>query len=104
MEDYIVYIRIDERNRIIEVNSSAFISDLTGWIEIDRGIGDKYHHAQSHYFKKHLYEDHGIPVYKYVDDEAVERTQEEIDADIADIPPEPPTIEELINAFLGVSE
>ena len=86
MDEYIVYIRTDERNRIIEVNSSAFISDPTGWIEIDRGNGDKYHHAQGNYFEKSIYEDHGVPCYKYEDGKAVERTQAEIDADIADIP------------------
>ena len=96
MEDYTVYIRIDERNRIIEVNSSAFLSDITGWIEIDRGNGDKYHHAQGNYFEKPIYEEHGIPIYKYEDGEAVERTQAEIDADISAIPePEPSQLDRI---------
>lgn len=86
MDEYIVYIRIDERNRIIEVNSSAFLDNTTGWIEIDSGTGDKYHHAQGNYFEKSIFEDHGIPVYKFEEGKVVERTQSEIDADIADIP------------------
>ena len=51
MSDYIVYVMTDDRNRIIAVNSSAFLSDPSGWTEIDRGIGDKYHHAQANYFQ-----------------------------------------------------
>lgn len=36
MEDkYIVYVRVNELGYIVEINSSAFISDTTGWIEID---------------------------------------------------------------------
>lgn len=45
MDPYIVYVRIDDIDRIISINSSAFLTDTNGWIEIDRGFGDKYHHA-----------------------------------------------------------
>ena len=92
-----VYIKIDTANRIISVNSSAFLQDTTGWIGIDEGNGDRYHHAQGNYFDKPLLEDHGIPVYKLENGLAVERTQAEIDADIASLPvPEPqPTVAEL---------
>lgn len=39
MEDkYIVYVRVNELGHIVEINSSAFISDTTGWIEIDSGM------------------------------------------------------------------
>ena len=44
-----VYIKTDSSNRITEINSSAFISDFSGWIEVDRGEGDRYHHAQGNY-------------------------------------------------------
>ena len=47
---YIVYVKVDFENRVIDVNSSAFLPDTEGWIEIDGGIGDKYHHAQGNYF------------------------------------------------------
>ena len=36
MHPYIVYVKPDDQNRIVSVNSSAFIADLTGWVEIDR--------------------------------------------------------------------
>ena len=81
MKPYIVYVKIDEQNRIVSVNSSAFLIDINGWIEIDSGYGDKYHHAQGNYFDKCIYNDLGICQYKFVDGKPVERTQEEMDAD-----------------------
>lgn len=60
-----VYIKINENNEIIEVGSSIFIEDLTGWIEIDSSNGDKYAHAQSQYFDKPLINDDGKYNYKY---------------------------------------
>lgn len=52
MQPYIVYVKVDDQNRITVINSSAFIPDPSGWVEIDRGFGDKYHHAQGNYFDK----------------------------------------------------
>ena len=89
IEPYIVYVRIDDTNRIVDINSNAFLTDISDWIEIDRGFGDKYHHAQGNYFPKPIYEERGIPVYKYVDGKALERTQEEIDADYHEPVPQP---------------
>jgi ribosomal protein S11 len=59
-----VYIKVNDNNEIIDVVSSIFIKDLTGWIEIDSGYGDKYAHAQSQYFEKPLYNGNHY-VYKY---------------------------------------
>ena len=42
MNTYKVYIKINSNNRIIAVNSSAFLIDLTDWIEIDEGSGDMF--------------------------------------------------------------
>lgn len=84
----IVYVKIDDRNRIVDVNSSAFIRDSVGWIEIDRGEGDRYHLAQSHYFDKSLWDEYGIPRYKLTDGHPQERTAEEMEAD-RPAPPEP---------------
>ena len=86
MRPYIVYVKVDESNRVTSINSSAFLADITGWTEIDSGYGDKYHHAQGNYFDKPLYDDRGICRYKLVDGKPVERTQEEMDADY--VPPE----------------
>lgn len=86
MRPYIVYVKVDESNRVTSINSSAFLADVTGWMEIDSGYGDKYHHAQGNYLSKPLYDDRGICCYKLVDGKPVERTQEEMDADYT--PPE----------------
>lgn len=86
MRPYIVYVKVDESNRVTSINSSAFLADVTGWMEIDSGFGDKYHHAQGNYFDKPLCDERGIYRYKLVDGKPVERTQEEMDADY--VPPE----------------
>ena len=86
MRPYIVYVKVDESNRITAINSSAFLADVTGWTEIDSGYGDKYHHAQGNYFDKPLCDERGIYRYKLVDGKPVERTKEEMDADY--VPPE----------------
>lgn len=83
---YDVYVKPDEAGRITAVNSSAFLTDTDGWVKIDHGGGDKFHHAQGNYFPKPIMDERGIYRYKLVDGEAVERTQEEMDADYT--PPE----------------
>ena len=80
LEPYHVYARTDEQGRITAVNSSAFVSPDWG-TEIDQGYGDQYHHAQGNYFPQPIYTIDGIPRYKLVDGQAVERTEEEIAAD-----------------------
>ena len=96
MKPYIVYVKIDEQNRIIAVNSSAFLTDINGWTEIDSGFDDKYHHAQGNYFDKCIYNDLGICQYKFVDGMPAERTQEEMDEEYANLPMPEQTNEELL--------
>ena len=60
-----VYIKTNADGYIIEVGSDIFIKDLTGWIKIDEGDGDKYAHAQSQYFDKPLVDELGNYDYKY---------------------------------------
>ena len=86
MRPYIVYVKVDESNRVTSINSSAFLADAIGWTEIDSGYGDKYHHAQGNYLPGPLTDNRGVYRYKLVDGKAVERTQEEMDADY--VPPE----------------
>lgn len=86
MKPYIVYVKVDESNRVTSINSSAFLADVTGWTEIDSGYGDKYHHAQGNYFDKPLCDERGIFRYKLVNGVVTERTKEEMDADY--VPPE----------------
>ena len=118
MQPYIVYVKTDDANRITAVNSSAFLSDTTGWTEIDRGYTQRHHHAQGNYFPKPIYDDRGIKRYKAIpfvdapEGEIIarffkdgveylifERTQEEMDADYAAIPPPPPSDKERIKAL-----
>ena len=98
MDTYIVYVKIDDQSRITAINSSAFLPDPTGWVEIDSGYGDKYHHAQGNYFPLPIYTDEGIPRYKLVDGAPVERTADEIAADIAALPEPAPTETELLQS------
>ena len=86
----------DDQNRIIAINSSAFLDDTENWTKIDEGLGDKYHHAQNHYFDKPIYTDDGVPRYKLVDSKAVERTSEEIESDKPELPLPQPTITDLM--------
>ena len=89
MKPYIVYVKHDEQNRIIAVNSSAFLANVDGWVEIDSGFGDRYHHAQGNYLGKPLYDDRGIYRYKLVNGQPVERTAEEMEADYEYVEPQP---------------
>lgn len=61
-----VYIKVNDKNEVVEVGSSIFIEDTTGWIEIDEGFGDKYAHAQSQYFDKPLINENDVYNYKYI--------------------------------------
>ena len=97
---YTVLIKVDSESRITEIDSSAFLVDTTGWVQIDEGTGDRYHHAQGNYFPKPKYDERGIPRYAHVPDgnpKWRERTQEEMDADYV-APPEPPKSNEELQA------
>lgn len=93
-----VYALTDERGRVLRVEggySLENIKDISEWIYIDEGFGDRYNLCQSNYLPKELSEEHGIPVYKYENGEITERTAEEIQADIEALPPPPPSYGEL---------
>ena len=98
MSPYIVYVRIDNMDRIVSINSSAFLTDTNGWIEIDRGFGDKYHHAQGNYLPGPLMDERGVYRYKLVDGKPAERTAEEMDADYTP-PGQKPTTEQRVDAL-----
>jgi hypothetical protein len=63
---YIVYVKTDPSGYITDVNSSAFLTETTGWVEIDRGKGDRFHHAQNNYFEKSIKTDGGAYRYRLV--------------------------------------
>ena len=89
MQPYGVYVKTDEQQRIIAINSDAFLPDTDGWVKIDEGYGDKYHHAQGNYLDKPIMDEHGVFRYKLEDGVPVERTQEEMDADYMPTSPAP---------------
>lgn len=74
---YKVYVKTDDEGVVTAINSSAFLTDTTGWTKIDEGTSDKYHHAQNHYLDKPLVDDRGIYNYKLVDGKPVLRTNED---------------------------
>ena len=76
-----VYIKTDDKNRVTAISSEIFISDTTGWTEIDRGDGDRYVHAQGNYFPKPLTTPEGYYRYKYDNGNVIERFDNEINSD-----------------------
>ena len=98
-----VYVKTDKQNRIIRCEGGYTTpADLTGWTQIDEGYGDRYNLCQSNYFPGGLYTEDGLPRYKLMDGQAVERTAEEIEADRAAVPAPPPTDHEILDTLLGV--
>lgn len=96
-ESYAVYVRIDELNRIVDVNSSAFIDAKKElcWSKIDEGIGYQFKHAQGNYFPLPITNEYGVCRYAYEpysDAKWRERTKEEMDADY--VPPVPALTDE----------
>ena len=80
--EYTVYIRVDDAGRVVNINSNAFLSNVEGWVEIDRGAGDRYQHAQGNYMPGPIFNPDGIPIYKMEMGKIVNRTEEEIRADV----------------------
>lgn len=103
--EYIVYVKPIENGYITAVNSSAFLSDTTGWVEIDRGYVDKYHHAQGNYFSQPIWTEGGAYRYKLVNGKVKECTAAEIARQEEAMKPVlTPTTDDVLNALLGVTE
>ena len=90
---YIVYVKPNDAGYITAVNSSAFLTDTTGWVEIDSGYGVDHHHAQFNYFPEPIVTMGGAYRYKLVDGKPVECTAEEIKAQEEANKPEPAPVE-----------
>ena len=101
-----VYIQVDSDERILRCEGGYTTPvDLAGWQEIDEGNGDHYNLCQSHYFDGGLYTMDGIPRYRWDGTQAVERSEEELEADRDAIPePEPTTIEARVAALEAEAE
>lgn len=82
-----VYVMADSLGRITRCEGGYTTpGDLTGWTQIDEGVGDRYNLCQSHYFDGGLYTEDGIPQYRLDGTTPVKRTEEEIAADRAALP------------------
>ena len=88
-----VFIKVDERNLVVEINSEIFLDDITGYIEIDQGAGDRYAHAQNNYFDKPLIDQQGRTNFIYENGEVRELAEEE-KALLFPVQPLPKTIDE----------
>ena len=87
-----VYIQTDAEGRILRCEGGYTTpQDLTGWIKIDEGYGDKYNLAQTHYLEGGLYTQDGLPRYKYENNTVILRTEVELSTDRANIPEPAPT-------------
>ena len=88
-----VYIQTDTEGRILRCEGGYTTpADLSGWLEIDEGNGDRYNLCQSHYFDGGLYTMDSIPRYRWDGSKAILRSEEELETDRSVIPePEPPT-------------
>lgn len=80
MQTYKVYARVDAAGRILAIDSDAFLPDPSGWVLIDEGTGDRYHHAQGNYLGPVMNES-GVPMFKLVDGVVMRRTAAEMDAE-----------------------
>lgn len=91
-----VYVLPDADGRITRIDGGITVGnirDFTGWVLIDEGTGDRYNLCQGNYLPGPMMDERGIYRYKLVDGAAVERTQEEMDADYVVPEPKPSTDE-----------
>lgn len=79
-----VYIQTDAQGRILRCEGGytmSNIDDISEWIFIDEGTGDRYNLCQSQYFEGGLYTEDGICRYVYSNGTCRLRTDAEIEAD-----------------------
>ena len=101
-----VYIQTDADGRILRCEGGYTTpADLTGWLEIDEGNGDRYNLCQSHYFDGGMYTMDGIPRYRWDGSKVILRTDDELEADRAELPnPEPTNLEARVAALEADAE
>ena len=100
MNPCIVYAKTDSCGYITAVNSSAFLTDTTGWTEIDRGFGDRYHHAQGNYLPQPIITEGGAYRYKLIDGMVTEcSTSEILEQEEAQKRNMPPTLQDRVDAL-----
>lgn len=87
-----VYILTDTENRVLRLEGEYSLpNNLTNWIKIDEGYGDKYNLAQTHYLDESIITTEGLYRYKLQNGKIVKRTEAELSTDKANIPKPAPT-------------
>lgn len=79
-----VYIQTDTQGRILRCEGGytiGNITDISEWIFIDEGSGDRYNLCQNNYFDGGLYTEDGICRYVWSNNKYRLRTETEINAD-----------------------
>lgn len=99
-----VYIKIDSENRVTAVKSEIFISDTSGWVEIDNGDGVRFVHAQGNYLPKPITDENGVYRFKFENGAICERSEGEMAVDLPVPEPTPPTNAELAAAIAELAE
>lgn len=79
---FAVYVKVDDNGRIVAINSDAYITNFEGWQKVSEGYDDRHHHAQGNHLPLSLMDDNGAYRYKLEDGRPVERTAEEMAADV----------------------
>ena len=100
----IVYIKSNSEKFITAVNSSDYLDDITGWIEIDSGFGIRYSDAYGNYFEKPILTERNVWQYKLVDGQPVECTAEEIAAQEALKPVPTPSLENRVEVLESTTD
>lgn len=94
------YIKIDERNRVVDCWSDGphREKDTTDSICINDKGGYQFRLYPGGEENPNMYTIQGIPLYKWDGSKIIERDQSEIDADIAAIPAPPPSSMEILRS------
>lgn len=85
---YSVYVKPDSQGRITAIGSDAFLTGFDGWVKIDRGEGDRYHHAQNNYLPRPIRDERGVCRYRLAGGLILERSREEMNGDFLPVPTE----------------
>ncbi len=112
MEGFKHYISTDERVRITDGWSAGIFPDrdTAGAILLREDGGYQFRFFTEGVENPALREDHGVPLFAYKEQTIVARAAEEVDADIAALPPVPPFVEERLQdalaalSLLGIEE
>lgn len=93
-----VFILVNELGMVTRIEGEYSLpDDLTDWVLIDSGYGDRFALAQSHYLDKPLIAEDGTHNYYYDELEGTrEATEEERETERASFPEPLPTLEERV--------